>query len=66
MFPKEINSKNCKKIINFPILLKETQPTIFRPVGVFNALGVAFFRVTLHDREQTLFFILCEVSYSGS
>ena len=52
MFAKEINSKNCKKIINFPIL-KETQPTIIWPIWVFTSLGVAFFRVTLRDRVQT-------------
>ena len=32
--PKELNSKNFKKIFHFPTL-KETQPTIFWLIGVF-------------------------------
>ena len=32
-------------------MLKETQPTFFfEPIGVFNSLSVAIFRVTLHER----------------
>ena len=41
MFPKEINSKNCKEIIHFSIL-KETQTTNFWPIRVFTSLVVAF------------------------
>ena len=49
---KELNSKNLKKIIHFPIL-KETEPTIFCAIDVITSLSVAFFRVTLRDRAQT-------------
>ena len=32
-------------------MLKETQPTFFfEPIGVFNSLSVAIFRVTLRER----------------
>ena len=48
---KQLNSKNFKKRIDFPILT-ETQPTIFGLIGLFTSLGVAFFRVTLHDLAE--------------
>ena len=48
-FKKEVNSKNFKERIDFPILKKKI---FFRPIRVFTSLGVAIFRVTLRDRSQ--------------
>ena len=50
MFPKELNSKNFKKINQFPIL-KETQSTLILPIGVFASLG-GIFQSTLRDHAQ--------------
>ena len=50
-FGKELNYKNFKKRIDFP-MLKDT--IIFRPTGVLTSLGVEIFRITLCDRAHIL------------